>query len=265
MASWLRQQRVLENFLVIWFDPNMDPSDAKFDYSLHQLQRIACSIETFTDIDDCIDYLTDFKDEKIFMIISGNFDRQLVQNIHNIPQLYMIYLLDDQKTSYEHWMKGTPKVQGVFNEMESLCQILRQHLKDIDRELVPINVVSASSFTSSSELDPSFMYSQLLKEVLLKKEYDEKDKREFIEFCLIQYVERESAHKLIDEFEQNYNPSVAIWWYTRETFIYPMLNATLRTNKIEVMIKMGFFIRDLHRQIEDMYLNSKHQLQMTNV
>ncbi len=37
--------------------------------------------------------------------------------------------------------------------------------------------------------------------------------------------------------------------YTRECFIYRMLNKALRVLDIEVILKMGFFFSSLHRQI----------------
>ena len=36
-------------------------------------------------------------------------------------------------------------------------------------------------------------------------------------------------------------------------FLYPMLNRALRTMEVDIIIKMGFFIGDLHRQIEQLH------------
>ena len=49
-----------------------------------------------------------------------------------------------------------------------------------------------------------------------------------------------------------------IWWYTRECFVYEMINKALRTENIDILIKMAFFIRDLHRQIERLYSTQEH-------
>ena len=46
-------------------------------------------------------------------------------------------------------------------------------------------------------------------------------------------------------------------WYTRECFLYWMLNAALRTDDAETILKMGCFLRDLHCQIERLYLQTK--------
>ncbi|CAF4434233.1 unnamed protein product, partial [Adineta steineri] len=42
-----------------------------------------------------------------------------------------------------------------------------------------------------------------------------------------------------------------------------MLNKALRTQDIEIIIKMGFFIRDLHQQIELLHSATKNQGSLT--
>ncbi|CAF4198749.1 unnamed protein product, partial [Adineta steineri] len=59
--------------------------------------------------------------------------------------------------------------------------------------------------------------------------------------------------QVINEFERNYHPQQAIWWYTRECFAYQMLNRALRTLDADTIINMGFFLRDLHQQIQQLY------------
>ena len=71
-------------------------------------------------------------------------------------------------------------------------------------------------------------------------------------------VERKGASfpndiKLIDEFKRDYSAEKAIWWYTRECFIYQMLNTALRLLEADIIVNMGFFIHDLHRQIEQLH------------
>jgi len=47
-------------------------------------------VQTFNDLDECIDFITDFSDEKIFMII---------------PQVNSIYVLRKDNAEDEHVMK----------------------------------------------------------------------------------------------------------------------------------------------------------------
>ena len=52
---------------------------------------------------------------------------------------------------------------------------------------------------------------------------------------------------------RTYRDHTPIWWYTLESFLYPMLNRALRLMDTDVIIKLGFFIGDLHRQIEQLH------------
>ncbi|CAF1054977.1 unnamed protein product [Didymodactylos carnosus] len=107
--------------------------------------------------------------------------------------------------------------------------------------------------------DPSFMYSQLLKEILLEMQDDEKARREFVRVLRIQYAENTVALRSIDDFEQEYDKPSPIWWYTKESFIYSALNKALRTEDIEIILKMGFIVRDLCRQIEQVYSDTRQE------
>ncbi|CAF2046563.1 unnamed protein product [Rotaria magnacalcarata] len=94
------------------------------------------------------------------------------------------------------------------------------------------------------------MYSKFLKEILVEIEHDNRAKTKLIDFCCDQYGDNSKELKIIDEFKRNYSPSSAIWWYTRECFTYTMSNKALRTQDIEIITKMGFFIRDLDQKIQ---------------
>ncbi|CAF1222864.1 unnamed protein product [Adineta steineri] len=57
----------------------------------------------------------------------------------------------------------------------------------------------------------------------------------------------------IDRFEKEYHAQLAIWWYTFPSDIYSMLNYGLRTLDADIIITMGFFLRDLHQLIQQLY------------
>ncbi|CAF1212164.1 unnamed protein product, partial [Rotaria magnacalcarata] len=63
----------------------------------------------------------------------------------------------------------------------------------------------------------------------------------------------------INLLQSNYHEESPVWWYTKPMFLYGMLNRALRTLDMEGMTKLGFFIRSLHRQLEQL-----HQKQSAN-
>ncbi|CAF3625048.1 unnamed protein product [Rotaria sp. Silwood1] len=57
----------------------------------------------------------------------------------------------------------------------------------------------------------------------------------------------------LKDFQLKYHQKTPIWWYTRQIFLYGMLNKALRSLDMETMIKMGFFIRNLHQQLKKLH------------
>ncbi len=58
---------------------------------------------------------------------------------------------------------------------------------------------------------------------------------------------------VVYKVRENLQSFVKFFFYLRDTFVYRMLNHALRTSEAEVLIRMAFFIKDLHRQIEQLH------------
>ncbi|CAF1687128.1 unnamed protein product, partial [Adineta ricciae] len=52
----------------------------------------------------------------------------------------------------------------------------------------------------------------------------------------------------------------AVWWYSRDTFLYRLLNQALRKHNVELLFLFGWFIQDLYKQLTDEYekFRTKH-------
>ena len=105
-----------------------------------------------------------------------------------------------------------------------------------------------------------YVYSNF-KEILFELEYNEQSVKELVNYCREQYSENIGELDIINEFAHDYRPDSSIWWYTRECFIYHMLNRALRTLESDIIMKMGFFICHLHRQLQKLHSQQfgKHQ------
>ncbi len=97
------------------------------------------------------------------------------------------------------------------------------------------------------------MYTQIFKEILLEMDHNKQSIKDFIQFWRLHYINNIVKLNDIAEFEHDYCAQSAITWYTREYFIYEMLNRALRMLEVYNIIKMGFFLRDLHQQIEELH------------
>ena len=66
-----------------------------------------------------------------------------------------------------------------------------------------------------------------------------------INACRNYYQGNARELQLIDEFEKSYSSKECIRWYTRETFVYKMVNKALRTEDVQQLHTFRFFINDL--------------------
>ena len=123
-----------------------------------------------------------------------------------------------------------------------------------DNEFITFQTFTRSTDSTrivSNDLNSSFMYSQLIKEMLIdaELEYDEDFMNTFIEVCRAENQDNTSQLLNITSFERTYKNHSAMWWYTKEWFLYSTVNQALRTQDVTKLFLMGVFIRDLHLQL----------------
>lgn len=64
--------------------------------------------------------------------------------------------------------------------------------------------------------------------------------------------------KQINDFEKDYHSNAAIQWYTRDSFLYRLINRALRYEDIELIIKYRFFIIDLYQKLDELHQQIIH-------
>ncbi|CAF5005594.1 unnamed protein product, partial [Rotaria sp. Silwood1] len=89
--------------------------------SVNDLRHIVDTVFTFYDPDQCIDYITDINNEKIFFIMSGSFGIDIVPLIYELQQIEAIYVFYCNTHTHEQWSKHYLKIRGVYNYIHSIC------------------------------------------------------------------------------------------------------------------------------------------------
>ena len=254
--SIYRRQRITQSVLVIWVNASIDQSNKDCQNTLVQLQNVVDDVHIFTQRDECIDFLTEVDDVKISLIMTGTLGQQILPFVHDIPQLDGVYIYDSNKYSPEQWTKTWVKVKGVHTEITPICESIQQSLKQFNQDSIAVSFITMQEGASSpnlDELEPTFMYTQIFKEILFEMEHNEQSIKDLAIYCRGLYNKNSRELNVINEFERHYRPELSIWWYTRECFTYQMLNRALRALEADTIINMGFFIRDLHQKIEELY------------
>ena len=249
------RQRIAEDYVVVWIDQNIDLKNTDCQNTLTALHSIVCEVKCFTTSQNCIQYLQQNK-EAGFLISSGSLGQHLVPTIHDMDKVNIIYIFCGDQKKHETWAKSWPKIKGVYTDTKSLCEALQLFINHYNQNNMPISIIGTDEIDASqnlNQLEPSFMYSQIFKELLLDIQHDQESIQDLVRFCREIYRDNSKELEIIDEFASTYNSSKAIWWYTRECFTYKMLNKALRTLDGDIIIRMGFFLCDIHCQIQELH------------
>ena len=151
-------------------------------------------------------------------------------------------------------MYSTFRIQSVQLGEDNIWDI---HLKFVD-SLLDTNFGERSIFIPHvdqifirhlSRENKQFIAFQLLLDMILRLEPTEYAKREILEFSRSKYQNDPTKLRKIDDFEENYRSEDAAKWYTKDSFLYRLLNESLRIETIDHIVKMRYYIHDLHNQL----------------
>ncbi|CAF1512463.1 unnamed protein product [Adineta ricciae] len=256
------RQRMVQNYLLVWVDANIDEENQDCQNILTHLRSVVNDVNIYTQSDPCVQFLKIIGDEKVFVITWGSLGQHLVPEIHGISQVNAIYIFCGNKSRHENWTKNWSKLKGVHTNIKEICEALTTGVNQYNQDSIAMSFVTVrgeSSNADLNQLEPSFMYTQIFKKILLDMEHDKQTIKDLANYCRHRFQDNIVEQRVIGEFERNYRPDKAIWWYTRECFTYKMLNQALRTLDGEVIINMGFLLHDLHKQIQQL-----HQVQVSS-
>ena len=254
--------RIVQNVLLVWLTDNIDENNNECQRTIAKFQSSIGNINTFTSVDVCVRFIENTHDERICMITSSELGEKVIRRIHHMPQIDSIFIFPASSKRHETWTNEWPKIKGTFTRINPICDAIRQVTNQCEHDSLSISFLNANTITTNKkldELDCSFMYTEIIKEILLKINFEQQHFEQFIDYCRKNFAANKDELNNIEKFHQEYHDHTPIWWYTRESFLYPMLNRALRIMDVTVVINIGFYIVDLHRQIQQLHRKQFNQ------
>ncbi|CAF1208697.1 unnamed protein product [Adineta ricciae] len=243
----LRGRYCIGDSIAVWYNP---AKTTEFD---PMIESCFLEIYVFHNQEQMIEFIHTIETERIFLILFDDSNEDLIKSIHDLKQIAAIYNLSKTKLS-----DGTEnlfrKFQGNFDSIEDLCRSMRKYKRQTANSQTKMTI----SKLNDNEIEPAFIYAKLLTEILLKFDYTDDDKNSFVEYVKSQCPNSSSVQSIIRKLQDKENYS-AISCYTCESNLYLMLNGALRNQDIDVIHKLGFFIRDLHEQLRQIQSQSSQE------
>jgi tetratricopeptide (TPR) repeat protein len=249
-----------EDIQLIWLDGNMDNSS---DYILTQtmLLELNPAAQFYSNFDRCLDLIKSIKDEQIFLVVSGAFARRVLSQIHHQHTLVAVFIFCANRQHHEPLKHKFNKIVEIFTDQDSLLTSIREKMDIVEKQTLAFSLFDQKqkSLKDLSKESASFIINQMLIYVLRQMPQDKQSKIEMLSMCRNYYQNNKHELKKIEEFKKSYNREKAIEWYTKECFLYKLLNKALRREDIELLYTFRFFIIDLCACIEEEKKNLKDQ------
>ena len=252
-------QRNLQNNRLLWVDIRINEDDSNTQHVLEYWRAIVHHVDLFTKTNDCVQFLDRLKNEQVLVVTSGSLGEHFVKQIHDLPQVVAICIFSRNPDRHQSWANQWSKIKGVYNRITPICNVLRTAVKQSNEDLTPISFITQSesceeeSMVDWNRFESSFIYIALFKRILIDMKHGPDEKQVIVKFCRTHYANNPIEFKIVKEFSRDYQHAKAIWWYTRECFLYQIINRALRLLESDVIVDMSFFIHDLHQQLQQLH------------
>jgi tetratricopeptide (TPR) repeat protein len=113
-----------------------------------------------------------------------------------------------------------------------------------------ISTIGHSLHEPTNGFNTRFVHSLLFIDALIRMKSINNSKQQLITLCNNEYENNSAQLSLIREFENEYSADEALWWYTRDSFLYRILNKALRIQNIDLLILFHSLIADIYHQLK---------------
>ncbi|CAM4811162.1 unnamed protein product [Rotaria magnacalcarata] len=254
-----------DDFTLVWLDAQLDSNEDCLE-TKKRLREILNTLYTFTDVEACRAFLVNGNSDNnhFCVIVSGTFSLDLlVPTVVDLSSVIIVTIYCFNSSKHMDIIDQTleksihHKFLGVFTGLEELLTTLNGRISLL-RTSLSIGKSSMFSKSNSSMKDLSqenaiFLWFHLLMYALFHLPRSNMTSIPMVEFCLAYYHDNDARLKEVEEFRKTYRPDQALKWYTRDSFVYRIVNRALRTQNIDTIFVFASFIGDLHDQLRSLH------------
>ncbi len=109
-TSVTQQKQNLETYSLIWLDATVNISKENIR-AQQQLRTSINHLRIFEDDNECEEYIRSIpKEDRIVLIVSGGLGQKIVPHIHQLRQVFSIYVYCMNKKKNQQWAQQFSKV-----------------------------------------------------------------------------------------------------------------------------------------------------------
>ena len=250
-----------EDITLIWLDENMDDL-SNLSEMLNQLHQLNDCILLYTKPQLCLDYIKRVINETIILILSKYLSTtELLNDINSLDIIDSIFIYSNNDGSCDIDFNLYSRKIEVSNDRNSLLKSIETRIHLISKQ-IKYDLFDNSYLKSVRNLKSkpvSFLWFHLLIDILNILPKTNEAKQQMIDVCRNYYQRNKSQLNIIKHFEDTYQSSDAIRWYTKDSFLHKSINKALRTEDVFALYLFRYYIIDLCERIKhesEIYISS---------
>jgi len=259
------------DLLCLWFYDEQVKKDTQDELMCH-LKQTFRNIKTFNDKSELIEFLADlekFQVNRFFFISSGDEAESLCQLVNeqwNTNEIY-VYLLELNR-NYSSQRLGyctiCNRVDELFKYIAIDLKKIAEHSTQIDMQDIDETITFNDLFPTfglfNSKLDEKwfhflstdslrFLLFRLCFQIIIEMDLDETALDEMCSYFRSHYRTNTPQLQKIDQLKASFDPQKAIYYYTKSSCVFYLINQALRSEDMQRIFKCRHCIIHLQKQL----------------
>ncbi|CAF3261609.1 unnamed protein product [Rotaria sp. Silwood2] len=126
-------------YQILWLDVNSSDPMSSFRTKLGDVQ-------TFTDVNSCIQYVQSHPNEPIYLIVSGSLAKEVVPEIYESSNILQIFLFCGSVSAYAEWAMDYCDKMMIFDHGDDLLERLWNDIQSRLREQATLCLKRAEEY-----------------------------------------------------------------------------------------------------------------------
>lgn len=251
-----------ENSLLIWLDPHVNEGEDSYRIIINRLRTIIHNAHTFTDSCRCLRFIRNREDKNICIVMSQGVSKQFIRQIRLISHIDTSLSIGrenfDSNRSGDIWLR----MNNISGQLRGICEAIERYTEQ-SFTIAYIAARQAPITNDLYRLSPSFMYTQIFKKIFLQIQFNKQDILNFVRYCRQIFVDNNVFLRQCNQLVQDYDRHSPIWWYKNCQFLPSLLKTAIEQVNINLLIKLGFFIKDLCQEIKHLHTSTRSSQTLT--
>ncbi|CAF4006094.1 unnamed protein product [Adineta steineri] len=253
-----------DGITLVWLDEYADDSSSEnTKYTRTYLRQLnVTSIQPFTDSNSFFKFIESISNDKniqsskIYLIVSGTLSIQVLPKLTSYPIVDSVFIYCMDKSKYIPLIQEyEPLIIDICTEIDELYKSIDKQLDELNQSTLALSFFAQEQNTTRNLTKDfaSFLWFQLFQLVISELKCTDNEMNIMLKYCSTKLKNDTKFKEMlsqIESFRKTYTSNRAIFWYTKESFVYRLLNAALRTEDFEALYIFRFFLADLCQQLK---------------